>query len=290
MKTERCIYCNRDIEIKRIGHRGSMQSHRANCIKYQEYKNKILTKEYLLDEYVNKRCSAKEISLKTSINVKAIIEKLKEYNISTRTLKDACNMDERKEKYKNTCLKNFGCEHNFSRESPHRKQMIEKLIKNYGITNVFQREDVKIKSHISLFHHKGKTQLRKISKIEKIILDYLIESGYDVISNKKILYEGTVRYADCIIGNKIIEVNGDVYHANPKKYKSNDIVCFWGHKDEAHTLWEKDYVKYKQYKKQGYDVLYVWEDDIKNNLDNVKQIIQEYLKEGKHEGFYNKIN
>lgn len=33
MKTERCIYCNRDIEIKRIGHRGSMQSHRANCIK-----------------------------------------------------------------------------------------------------------------------------------------------------------------------------------------------------------------------------------------------------------------
>ena len=27
---------------------------------------------------------------------------------------------------------------------------------------------------------------RKISKIEKIILDYLIESGYNVISNKKI--------------------------------------------------------------------------------------------------------
>lgn len=288
MHTEICKYCHKKVEIKKDGHKGSMQGHLAKCNEYQKYKNEILTKEYLYNEYIVNRHSAKWISEQTGINTKAIIKKLKFFNIDTRTLKESCNEAERKQRYKETCLKNFGYEHNFCKNTESRKKWEQQLFDDYGITNIFQREDIKFKSHISLFHHKGKTQLRKISKVEKKVLDFLISEGYDVINNKKILCNNKVKYADCVINNKIIEVNGDIYHANPKIYKSNDLIRFWGYNDKAKLLWDKDYQKFKEYKHLGYDVLYVWEKDIKENFDKVKDIIKKFIERGENEGFYNK--
>lgn len=290
MHNDICKYCHKEIKIKKEGHRGSMQGHLARCKEYQIYKNNILTKDYLYNEYVNNRHSAKWINEQTGINTKAIINKLKEFNIQTRNIKESCNEPEKKLRYKETCLKNFGYEHNFCKNTDSRKKWEQRLLDEYGITNIFQREDVKIKSHISLFYHKGKTQLQRISKTEKKVLDYLIEEGYNVISNKKILCNNKIKYADCVIDNKIIEVNGDIYHANPKIYKSNDLIRFWGYNDKAKLLWDKDYQKFQEYKKLGYDVLYVWEKDINENFDKVKEMIKNFIDRGENEGFYNKEN
>lgn len=288
MNNEICKYCHKKVEIKKEGHKGSMQGHLAKCNEYQKYKNEILTKDFLYNEYIINRHSAKWISDQTGINTKAIIQKLKFFNINTRTIKESCNEVERKQRYKETCLKNFGYEHNFCKNTESRKKWEQRLFDEYGITNIFQREDIKIKSHISLFHHKGKVQLRKISKVEKKVLDFLIGEGYDVISNKKILYNNKVKYADCVINNKIIEVNGDIYHANPKIYKSNDLIRFWGYNNKAKLLWDKDYQKFQEYKQLGYDVLYVWEKDINENFDKVKDMIKKFIERGENEGFYNK--
>lgn len=46
---------------------------------------------------------------------------------------------------KQTTLKTTGAEHNFSNKSTSRSEMIDNLFKNFGIINVFQREDVKKK-------------------------------------------------------------------------------------------------------------------------------------------------
>lgn len=288
MDEEICKYCQKSIKIKKQGHKGSMQAHLSKCKLFQQYKNEILTYNFLNKEYVINNHSAKHISEMTGINPSAIIKKIKQLNIHARTIKESCNTYERKEKYKQTCLKNFGYEHNFCKNTDSRKKWEKRLFEEYGISNIFQREDVKLKSHISLFHHKGKTQLRKISKIEKIVLDFLINEGYNVINNKKIMCNNKVKYADCVIGNKIIEVNGDIYHANPRIYKSNDLIRFWGYNDKAKLLWDKDYQKYQEYKQLGYNVLYVWEYDIKNDFNLVKETIKGFLERGENEGFYNK--
>lgn len=61
----------------------------------------------------------------------------------------------------------------------------------------------------------------------------------------------------------IIEVNGDFWHANPTKYKPNDLLPFPGKAVVAKNLWKKDYLKRKLANEHGYYVVYVWESDIK---------------------------
>lgn len=68
---------------------------------------------------------------------------------------------------------------------------------------------------------------------------------------------------------KIIEYNGDQYHANPNKYNENDTphpyykcVGF-----SAKDIWEKDRFKIELANKNGYEVLTVWDSDYKNNKD-----------------------
>lgn len=72
--------------------------------------------------------------------------------------------------------------------------------------------------------------------------------------------------------NLIIEVMGDFWHCNPLKYSSpNDYEI---HKkriprDKAkHTYFKNNY---------GIEILYLWEDDIYNNLDVCKSLIVEYI-------------
>lgn len=70
---------------------------------------------------------------------------LKKIGVKLRNIKEACNQQTRKEKIKNTCIKRFGTEHNFSKECESRKQWEKRLYEEEGITNVFQRESVKQK-------------------------------------------------------------------------------------------------------------------------------------------------
>ena len=62
-----------------------------------------------------------------------------------RTIKEATNMTQRKEKYKQTMLNNWGTPHNFDKNNPSRIAWEKRLFEEEGITNVFQREDVKQK-------------------------------------------------------------------------------------------------------------------------------------------------
>jgi G:T-mismatch repair DNA endonuclease (very short patch repair protein) len=64
--------------------------------------------------------------------------------------------------------------------------------------------------------------------------------------------------------NLIIECNGDFWHANPSKYQKNDVLKFPGTKGViAEELWKKDERKIDKYKNIGYNVLVVWESDIR---------------------------
>ena len=68
---------------------------------------------------------------------------------------------------------------------------------------------------------------------------------------------------DFRIGNLLIEVQGDFWHANPKLYAEDDILNFPGKKKVAVlSIWEKDKRKKDLTASRGFEILYLWEDEI----------------------------
>jgi G:T-mismatch repair DNA endonuclease (very short patch repair protein) len=63
--------------------------------------------------------------------------------------------------------------------------------------------------------------------------------------------------------NILIEVNGDFWHGNPRKYKSTDILPFPKKEVIVESLWKKDEKKLNIALKNGYKLLPLWEMDIK---------------------------
>jgi len=60
---------------------------------------------------------------------------------------------------------------------------------------------------------------------------------------------------------KIIEYNGDTYHANPTKYLPEDTPHPYRKNISANEIWKKDEQKIKQAEKEGFKVLVVWESE-----------------------------
>lgn len=94
---------------------------------------------------------------------------------------------------------------------------------------------------------------------------------FDKINNKRYFY-------DFIYNDKIIEFNGDYWHANPFLYKEKDLIKLRGAEVvEAKSLWDKDEIKYNFIRKSGFNILIVWEYDYKNNKINYNKI-KEFLE------------
>lgn len=80
---------------------------------------------------------------------------------------------------------------------------------------------------------------------------------------------------DFILGNKIIEFYGDLWHANPLIFEATDIhIPFYNKEKTAAQQWTDDKKRVDCLKKLGYEVLIIWESDyIKNKNDIIQQCI-----------------
>jgi very-short-patch-repair endonuclease len=150
----------------------------------------------------------------------------------------------------------------------------EELIEKYGETYV---EELSIKRGSG----RKNSFFRRYSKISKIFFDELNENV-----DKELLYaekEKWVRYnsnkgfyVDCLYKNKIIEFNGDFYHANPKLYESTSIIKMSAKKIQtAKEIWKKDEFRIKKLSDLGYDILIIWETEIR---ENKKEILNKCIK------------
>lgn len=72
---------------------------------------------------------------------------------------------------------------------------------------------------------------------------------------------------------KVIEFNGDKFHANPSKYQPFDIPIKFINK-KAKDIWEEDKIKLQKVINNGYELKIVWENDYKKNK---KRILSECL-------------
>ncbi len=238
----------------------------------------------------------------------------------------------------------YGSEHNFCKEHPSRKEWEQRLFEEEGITNVFQREEVKDKIIETCLDRYGVDSAAKSDQaklafkqtclekygythhmkspefMEKFIQDrinkYGFYSAYDLYKNnnhgivfskphKKVVelllqnnieckiefilkierdecIEGgnkTLYEYDILIGEKkLIEINGDYYHANPMKYKENDVLNIFGNEVIAKDIWNKDKIKLDFAKKKGYTIIDIWEYDIHNNWDKVSKEVLDYAR------------
>jgi hypothetical protein len=86
-------------------------------------------------------------------------------------------------------------------------------------------------------------------------------------------------FYDFLLNDEIlIEVNGDFWHANPRKYKPEDVLKFPGNVERtAEDIWFKDFEKAYTALENGYEIIYIWEYDI-NRGESWKNQIKSLLK------------
>ena len=304
MNKWKCKFCNSCVVINKPS---SKSIHLRHCKNFQDFKENVWTVDFLYSEYVDKGKSAKEISNDAGlVSATPVIKLLKKYNIRQRNISESKKQKRCVEKTKKTCLEKYGCEHSLSKNSPIRKKMIENMIKEYGVKNVFQLNYVKdktkktclekygceypmqndivksrvwnttykrhgIKYGILKAHDINKSRPQKIIEQLLISKDYIFESEYKIYPH----------FVDiCFVDKKkIVEVYGDFWHANPRKYCENDILNFPNNKKMlASDKWKYDKKRLDSIMLQGFKVLVIWEYDIYNNIEGVKEMLWKYLK------------
>lgn len=87
-------------------------------------------------------------------------------------------------------------------------------------------------------------------------------------------------FFDMGLGNKLIEYNGDYWHANPIKYKENDILQYPGGKRlSAKDVWKINECKINCAQNKGYNILVIWETDFIKNKNVVIEKCRSFLSE-----------
>lgn len=113
-------------------------------------------------------------------------------------------------------------------------------------------------------------QLDTNTKPQQIINNILKSMNVSYINEKGFKYYAVDNYLNDY--NLIIEVMGDFWHCNPLKYNKDNM------RDIHKKRIPKDKAKHTYFKNNyGIEILYLWEDDIYNNLDVCKNLIDKYI-------------
>jgi G:T-mismatch repair DNA endonuclease (very short patch repair protein)/glutathione peroxidase-family protein len=214
--------------------------------------------------------------------------------------------EEVKEKIKQTCLERYGVENGAQSKDIQEKirssrylNTYQKLFKSVRFTNeiepLFTLEEYKgVKKEYYKFKcKKCGTQFGsylqnghiprcfKCHPVSNFTIPHQIIC--DLLDNFGIVYEIEKHikpyFVDIFIKpNKIIEVYGDYWHGNPKFYEEGSELNLPTGKIKVEEKWEKDKNRKEYLQEQGYKILTIWEDDIKNDLESIEQIIKDMVK------------
>jgi hypothetical protein len=229
-------------------------------------KERLERSPYSVDFYLKKGLSeteAKEELIK--INKRRVNTSQLNNNDSTKLeyfISRCNNLSEAKKQYKERqttftlekCIQRYGYNEGVEifnkRNSEWSKKMIKKRSNNEYTTKSYSKPEIDLIESVINIVGIHENMYYKDNQY------YL----YDDINHKHYSYD----YLDTK-NKKIIEFNGDYWHMNPKKYKSDDEIC--GIK--ASEIWKKDIQKTKLAKKYGFDILVIWESEYKENKNEV---------------------
>jgi hypothetical protein len=231
-----------------------IQSNNAKKRSKESYSNMLMPweKEYWIKKGYNKdEALIKSLEKRKKLSINSLDDKKKKDILDNRKKTFYNKSDNERNKINKT-----------------RGRTKEELIEKFGEKYV---EELSIKRGSG----RRNSFFRRYSKISKEFFNELEQK-----TNKKLLFaedEQWIRYnsnkgfyVDCVCGNKIIEFNGDFYHANPELYEANSVITMSKKKIKtAEQIWKHDEFKIKKLKELGYSVLIIWEKDINSNKEKI---------------------
>lgn len=259
-----------------------------NLCQFCKAENIGITKEVLEDLYFKQFMSVIDIANKFNFPISTMYKIFKYFKVDRKKLSlsaKQCNG-----KRMQTCIDRSGYSHNFNKNCSSRKLWENRLLVEEGITNVFQRKSVKEKA-LKTFLQKYKKEpwLHKITVRGNGVVSKLNKKVFKILEDNNILFEIEFKikrpglkyysYDIYIKPNKLIEINGDYWHGNPKLYAETDLLLA-GSSGEI-TFKEKklrDKIKIKFARTKRYRIIVIWEYDLKNNYEKTINKLLKYAR------------
>jgi G:T-mismatch repair DNA endonuclease (very short patch repair protein) len=246
--------------------------------------SEISNEEKLKEEYEVNMFSLPDIRNKYGLDFKSILFLLDYFKIKRRSGSESSILIS-VPKQKITMKKNYGVEWSSQLESV-KELKRQKNIEKFGVDNIWKSNWFKENQDRFFFDKHGMDRSEynkqywnslpeedKKEHILKSLTKSSIESSIELkikaildimniqyISQMKIFGKlGNIYLFDICVGNILIEVNGDFWHANPNKYKSGDILRIPGREKTSEEIWKRDQNKRLDAEKKGFNVVYLWE-------------------------------
>ena len=265
--------------FKKIHHLNAR--HIKNCFgDDSDYKYKYIihnfpeaTQEEIHRLYEVEKWSTNMIRDRFSIDLKSVCYLLMYYGIKIRSIKETRELKEYKERIEKTNNEKYGAPNPLSKGTIPFKKRNQTVQDKYGCENVFQRLDLFIDNWGNFGKHS------KISSLNAKLYNLLGSLGLSFAPEFSLKYrteDGRPRWKsyDAKVGNLLIEINGNYWHANPAIYNEDDVFNFPKDTLTAKDIWELDKYKKDIAKENGYDFLCIWESEIKEDINEVKQRIK----------------
>lgn len=217
--------------------------------------------------------------------------------------------EEYKKKKSETVMKNYGVKHNFlvketkdkakkgrkrTFNNPELKKKMQEKCKQtcqdkYGVDNVAKDENIKQKNakkqkercaSMTIEEKRKMTEQARlswnqqnswVSKIELRIRNILQKMKIKFKTNETLF---NYNY-DIVVGNTLIEINGDFWHGNPLFFEPGEKLFETLTVDE---VWKKDRIKKETAENNGKKVYVLWENEINKYTDEeLEQILSSWL-------------
>jgi very-short-patch-repair endonuclease len=256
----------------------------------------ISSKDDIIYNYIDNIKSLPDIKNEFGIDSKSFTFLLDYYKIEIRSISTSSKLIS-VNKYKKTCNLKYGVD-NVSKFKDIKELKKKTFIKNYGVDNIFKDKEFKkwILENNFAWNNLTEEQNKERNEKQTISIKKYWENLTDEQKNKLFRYNGTSKLESKISDtlndmcisyttqfplkgklfdfrilntNILIEVNGDYWHCNPNKYKLNEIVKFPGGNKKVIDIWNKDNKKREIAEKDGYKVIYIWEEEMKGNLSSL---------------------
>lgn len=118
----------------------------------------------------------------------------------------------------------------------------------------------------------------KDTKPELLVQSILKKHRIDFKKHHNFKLSKSYHQADIVIEpNHVIEVFGDYWHFNPKKYDGESIEKQRGKIIMVKEVWKYDKYVIDEMKKQGYKVLVIWESELKTELEKTTEKILKFV-------------
>ena len=211
--------------------------------------------------------------------------------VKTLSMKDAANLPETRQKYKDTVRTIYGVD-NVSQSQQVKDRKLSVNRERYGVDNPFQRPEVISKIKDTLLDKYGVTNPRHLpmwsgrnmlSTPHRKISTWLTSVGIKHENEKPNLFPKPVATNNRIYSpivdiwieshNTVIEIYGNYWHANPNIYYASDVIHLFIGPTTAQEIWDIDRLRQSHIESFGVRMIVVWEDDIKKSFDTITSML-----------------